>query len=154
MRKRRACQAVARRLGLNVNRVAALVQRASEGGLLPVATGRARPDLKNIELARLLLAAVADRGLGNAATAVREFAALESNGLLFGDWLEGVVAGRVNAEPILSVIFQPHPPAVSVLTASTQLDFGQRADSPTTKVTAISGEALRNVIEDFQNGVG
>jgi hypothetical protein len=153
MRKRRACQAVARRLGLNVNRVAALVQRASEGGLLPVATGRARPDLKNMELARLLLAAVADRGLGSAATTTREFAAIESNGLRFDDWLEGVVAGRVRLDGLISVIFQLDPAAVSVLTTSTQLDFGERADVATARVTAIDGDALRAVIEDF-NAVG
>ena len=153
MRKRRACQAVALRLGINPNRVAALVQRCSEAGLLPVACGSDRPHLTNLELARLVLVAVSDNGLGNAPATLREFAALESNGLRLDDWLESLLAGRVNAEPVVSVIFQLEPAACTVISASSQLDFGQRSDSPTTRVTAISGEALRAIIGDF-NGLG
>ncbi|OSJ33185.1 hypothetical protein BSZ19_16200 [Bradyrhizobium japonicum] len=154
MRKRRATHAVARRLGLNVNRVAALVQRASEAGLLPVTTGSNRPDLSHRQLATLLIAAVADNGLGNAPGSVREFAALSAGALRFDDWLESLIAGRVNAEPILSVVLQLDPAAVTVLTGATQLEFGNAAHGATTRVTAISGEALRDLIEDFQNGVG
>ncbi|MGY3117919.1 hypothetical protein ACVWXQ_001856 [Bradyrhizobium sp. S3.14.4] len=149
MRKRRATQVVARRLGLNFNRVAALVQRASEGGLLPVACGSDRPHLTNMEMGRLLIVAIADNGLGNVPATVREFSALESNGLRFDDWLEGCVAGRVRLDGLLSVIFQPDPAAVTVLTSARQLDFGSPAPTPTTRVVAISGEALRAIIEDF-----
>ncbi|WFT91420.1 hypothetical protein QA633_23950 [Bradyrhizobium barranii] len=154
MRKRRAVQAVARRLGLNVNRVAALVQRVSEAGLLPVTTGSTRPDLSHRQLATLLLAAIADNGLGNAPATVREFAELDANGLRFDDWLESLIAGRVNAGPILSVVLQLDPAAVTVLTSATQLDFGSPAPTPTTRVTAISGEPLRELIGDFNNGLG
>ncbi|UFX41931.1 hypothetical protein HAP47_0021785 [Bradyrhizobium sp. 41S5] len=123
--------------------------------MLPVACGSERPHLTNMEMARLLLAAVADRGLGNVAATVRDFSALETEGgLQFCDWLEGVVAGRVDAEPIVSIIFQMDPASVSVLTSAAQMDFGAHEDSPTTCITAISGEALRSIIEDFKNGVG
>ncbi|KWV60833.1 hypothetical protein AS156_27765 [Bradyrhizobium macuxiense] len=151
MRKRRACQVVARRLGLNVNRVAALSQRASEAGLLPVATGSDRPHLTNLEFARLLICAVADDGLGKVPTTVRSFAALEGDGLQFVDWLEGAISGRVCLDGLLSIVFQLEPPACAVITGSAQMEFGQRADNHTTRVTAISGEALRNIVSDFQN---
>lgn len=154
MRKRRATQVVARRLGLNVNRVAALVQRVSEAGLLPVATGGARPELSHRQLGTLLIAAIADNGLGNAPATVREVSALTAGALRFDDWLESLIAGRVNAEPILSVVLQLDPAAVTVLTGATQLEFGNPAHGATIRVTAISGEALRAIIEDFQNGVG
>ncbi|WP_441280135.1 hypothetical protein [Bradyrhizobium sp. 63_E2_N1_3] len=154
MRKRRAVQVVARRLGLNFNRVAALVQRVSEAGLLPVTTGSTRPDLSHRQLATLLLAAIADNGLGNAPATVREVSALTAGALRFDDWLESAIAGRVNAAPILSVVLQLDPAAVTVLTSATQLEFGQSVRAATTRVTAISGEALRAIIEDFQNGVG
>ncbi|MGY4313730.1 hypothetical protein [Bradyrhizobium sp. JR3.5] len=153
MRKRRACQAVARRLGLNVNRVAALVQRCSENGLLPVATGSARPNLTNIELARLLIAVIADNGLGNVPATVRDFSALEASGLRFDDWLEGVVAGRVNLAGVLSLAIQTKPqPAVSVITGSARLQFGEPT-ADTAKGLVISGDVLRSIVGDF-NGVG
>ncbi|UFW82876.1 hypothetical protein BjapCC829_23085 [Bradyrhizobium barranii] len=154
MRKRRAVQAVARRLGLNVNRVAALVQRVSEAGLLPVTTGSTRPDLSHRQLATLLLAAIADNGLGNAPATVREFAALSAGNLRLDDWLEALIAGRVAAEPILSVVLQLDPAAVTVLTGATQLEFGNAAHGATTRVVAVSGEALRELIGDFNNGLG
>ncbi|MET4722037.1 hypothetical protein ABIF63_006143 [Bradyrhizobium japonicum] len=149
MRKRRATQVVARRLGLNVNRVAALVQRVSEAGLLPVTSGSTRPDLSHRQLGLLVIAAVADRGLGNAPATTREFAALESDSLRLDDWIESLVVGHVNAEPILSVVFQLEPAAVTVLTSARQLEFGNPAHGATTRVTAISGEALRAIIQDF-----
>ncbi|MCK1279472.1 hypothetical protein [Bradyrhizobium sp. 61] len=149
MRKRRATQVVARRLGLNVNRLAALVQRVSEAGLLPVTAGSTRPDLSHRQLATLLLAAIADNGLGNAPATVREVSALTAGALRFDDWLESAIAGRVNADPILSVVLQLDPTAVTVLTSATQLEFGNPAHGATTRVTAISGKALRAIIEDF-----
>jgi hypothetical protein len=152
MKKSPACRAVAARLGVDQRRVVRLVQDLTEAGLVP--SGYRRHDLSHRELARILIAAVADRGLHYAAQAVAEFAALESSGLRFDDWLESAIASRVNVEPIVSLVFQIEPPAVSVLTDSAQLDFGERADVATTKVVAISGEAFRDVIEDFTNGMG
>ncbi|MFK4537926.1 hypothetical protein ABIA00_006109 [Bradyrhizobium ottawaense] len=155
MRKRRACQVVARRLGLNMNRVAALVQRASEAGLLPVATGRARPDLSNLEIARLLIAATADNGLGNVPTTVREFERLEAEGgLQFCDWLESLVAGRIDTDAIRGIVLQVEPePGATVITESSRLHFGP-ASASAARAISVTGDALRSIIEDFQNGVG
>jgi hypothetical protein len=75
-----AIEIISRRLNLNAGRLAALAQRASEAGELPKACGRSVPQLRPLDLAKLLLCAVADRGLGNASTSVREFAALRTDG--------------------------------------------------------------------------
>ncbi|KRQ03506.1 hypothetical protein [Bradyrhizobium manausense] len=155
MRKRRACHVVARRLGLNVNRVAALVQRATEAGLLPVATGSARPDLTNLELARLLLAAVCDNGLGNVPTTVRAFDRLETEGgLQFCDWLESLVAGRIDTDAIRGIVLQVEPePGATVITESSRLHFGP-ASASAARAVSITGDVLRSITEDFQNGLG
>lgn len=67
------------------------MQRASESGLLPVAVGSDRPHLANMEMARIVIVATADCGLGNAAASLRTFERLETQGgLQFGDWLESL----------------------------------------------------------------
>jgi hypothetical protein len=107
-----------------------------------------------MELARLLIAAIADSGLGNAPATVRAFGALESNGLLLGDWLESLIAGRVSADGILSIAIQIEPsPAASVVTGSTRLQFGTPAANVASG-TVVTGEALRNIVGDFRDGVG
>lgn len=154
MRKRRACQATARLLGLNVNRVAALVQRASEGGLLPVAVGSVRPHLTNMEMARLVIAATADRGLGNAVASLRTFERLETEGgLQFCDWMESLFAGRINANAIRGIVLQVEPEqSATVITESSRLQFGPQSAS-TARAVSITGDALRSVIGEF-NGLG
>jgi hypothetical protein len=67
---------VAARLGIDQRRVVRLVQNLTEAGLVP--SGYRRRDLSNRELARLMIAAVADNGLHYAAPTVTTFSALES----------------------------------------------------------------------------
>lgn len=154
MRKRAACRAIARGLGLNVNRVAALVQRASEEGLLPVAVGSDRPHLTNMEMARVLIVATADRGLGNAAASLRAFERLETEGgLQLGDWTEALFAGRINANAIRGIVLQVEPEqSATVITESSRLHFGPQGAS-TARAVSITGDALRSVVGDF-NGLG
>jgi hypothetical protein len=105
-----AIEIIARHLNLNAGRVAALSQRAAEAGELPKACGRSVPDLAPIGLAKLLLCAIADRGLGNAATSVREFAALATEGgAKLIDLLEGFMSGGVSAAGLHSAIVQVFP---------------------------------------------
>lgn len=88
MRKSTAAAIVARRLGVPEGRAAALVQRASEAGLLPTATGSTVPDLGPQEKTNLFLAVVADRGLGTVGRSVCEFANLiAGDGERLGDTL-------------------------------------------------------------------
>lgn len=154
MRKRAACLAIARGLGLNVNRVAALVQRASEDGLLPVAVGSDRPHLTNMEMARLVIVATADRGLGNAAASLRAFERLETEGgLQFCDWMESLFAGRINANAIRGIVLQLEPEqSATVITESSRLQFGPQSAS-TARAVSITGDALRSVVGEF-HGLG
>jgi hypothetical protein len=153
MLKSRACHAAARRLGISKSRAEGLTARISEAGLLPLTAGKARQHLSHRQLGLLLIGIAADRGLGAAPATTRSFEALESEGgLLFADFLESLIAGRVNPAGILSIAIQTDPaPAVSVVTGATRLQFGEPAANAA-KGVAISGEALRAIIGDFNSG--
>ncbi|MCP1915687.1 hypothetical protein J2R96_008167 [Bradyrhizobium elkanii] len=149
MLKSRACQAASRRLGISKSRAEGLVVRVSEAGLLPLTAGKSRQHLSHRQLAILLLGIAADRGLGAAPDTVREFMALEASGLLLGDFLESLIAGRINADAIMSMAIQTAPtPAVTIRTGATSLQFGDVA-ADTAKGSVISGATLRCIIEDF-----
>lgn len=154
MFKSRACRAAAQRLGITKSRAEGLTARISEAGLLPLTAGKARQHLSHRQLGSLLIGITADRGLGSAPATVRSFEALESDGgLLFADFLESLIAGRVNAAGILSLAIQTEPgPAVSVTTGATRLQFGEVASNAASGVV-LSGDTLRAIIGDF-NGVG
>jgi hypothetical protein len=124
MIRSQAVEIISRRLGLHAGRVAALVQRCADAHLLPKATGRSIPELGALELARLFLAAVCDNGLGNAATSVTEFSALQTErGVSLIDVFEGLFAGRASATAIRSAVFQLEP-AGAVLIGGHHLAFG------------------------------
>jgi hypothetical protein len=151
MLKSNACEAVSRRLGLPPGRVGHLVQRASEGGLLPSARGSSRPDLGSLELARLFLAVTCDAGLGKTAQTVREFSALSTDqGVNLLDVLEGLFAGRVAATSIRSAIFQIEP-AVCVLIGEHHLQFGGAlAAGGAATHTIIPGDTLAAIALEFR----
>jgi hypothetical protein len=145
MRKSEACGIVARRLNLSLSRVEALVQRASEAGLLPVARGSDRPDLDALALSRLFLAAVCDRGLGNAAATVSEFSALQTeNGVVQADVLEAMIAGRVSPSNIRSAVFRLSPSAAVLVSGGTHLTFGlNQSDNAASRTIAVPAARLQ-----------
>jgi hypothetical protein len=148
-----AIEIIARRLALNAGRVAALAQRAAEAGELPKAVGRSVPDLAPIGLARLLICAICDRGLGNAATSVREFAALATEGgAKLIDLLEGLMSGGVSAAGLHSAIVQVFPePSVTVVLHDSRLQFGpERSQDGASHTIVIQGDALRAIIDEFR----
>jgi hypothetical protein len=153
MRKSDACAIVARRLGLSLSRVEALVQRASEAGLLPMARGSDRPDLGSLELSRLFLAAVCDRGLGNAASAVRGFESLcTDTGLAFGDVLDSIFAGRVDVSAFANsaAIIQLQPPGASFVSGGQHFRFGAPHSEGARKQVVIPGDALAAITLEFR----
>ncbi len=151
MRKSEACAIVARRLNLSLSRVEALVQRASEAGLLPMARGSDRPDLGAMELARLFLASVCDRGLGNAAATVTEFSALQTdNGVVLLDVLEAQISGRIAATSIRSMVIQIQP-AGATLISEHHLRFGApQSTDGVAKHVIIPGDTLAAIALEFQ----
>jgi hypothetical protein len=78
MRKSECVNLLARHLGVRATRLTSLVQRASEAGLLPTASGPPYPDLTPVEIARMLLVAVTDEGLGAAPATIQRYGTLRS----------------------------------------------------------------------------
>ncbi len=77
MRKSQVCDLLARRLGLRETRLISLAQRLSDAEMLPVSRGPPYVDLKSTEVARLMLAALCDEGLGGAARTVQRYGGLQ-----------------------------------------------------------------------------
>lgn len=153
MRKSEACAIVARRLGLSLSRVEALVQRASEAGLLPMARGSDRPDLGSFELVRLLLATLCDRGLGNAAATVREFESLRTDsGVALGDVIDGILAGRVDTTGIVhqALILQLQPAGATLVSGGVHLRFGAPHSEGAARQVVVPGDALAAVALEFR----
>jgi hypothetical protein len=147
-----AIEIIARRLAINAGRVAALAQRAAEAGELPKACGRDVPELSALDLAKLLLCAICDRGLGNAAASVREFAALRNDGgATFLDLIEGLMSGAVAANGIHSVILQLEPASATIVTSADRLHYGpERSHDSAARVITIPGSALRAIIDELR----
>jgi len=71
MRKSQIVDLLSRRLGVRATRLTNLVQRLAEAGLLPIAKGPPYPSLSPVEIARMLVVAVTDEGLGASATVAK-----------------------------------------------------------------------------------
>lgn len=127
MRKSAATAIVARRLALPEGRAAALVQRASEAGLLPTAQGSAVPDLSTADITNVFLAIAADRGLGTAASSVETFGSLADG---TGTDLHGALTDLFSHGPALagaangSLIIRLHPASVSLTAGGHFRRFG------------------------------
>jgi hypothetical protein len=119
---------------------------------LPKANGRDIPDLGALELARLFLCAVADKGLGNAASTTREYAALTTEqGVNLLDVMEGLFAGRISATSIRQMIIQLSP-AGAVLLGEAHLQFGASLSTDgAAKHVIIPGDTLAAIALEFQN---
>ena len=155
MTRSEAIKVIARHLNLNRGRLAALAQRAAEAGELPRAVGRSVPDLAPFGLAKLLICTIADRGLGNAAASVREFAALRSDGgAMLIDLVEGWVSGNVSVAGLHSVILQLDPAAVTVIPDGGRLHYGPpRGGAATSRIVAVPGAAIRAIVQELRGVV-
>jgi hypothetical protein len=77
MRKSQLAETLARRLGIRLGRINSLTQCASEADLLPTSCGPPYPELTPIEIARMLLIAVADEGLGCVPRTINKYGGLK-----------------------------------------------------------------------------
>ena len=152
MNKGAAARIISRRLNLNLGRTNALLVAASDAGVLPKARGRDVPQLSNIELAHVLLACVADRGIGVAGQSVREFAALRSDGgATLVDLLGGWMSGAVSTSRVHSAIIQLDPAGVTIVTESDRLSYGPERDQSTAAhIITVPGDALRAIINELR----
>jgi hypothetical protein len=154
MVRSRAIEVLARRLGLNVGRVAALAQRAAEGGALPKASGRDVPELGPLHLARLLLCAIADRGLGSAPQSVAGYSALTAaNGAVLIDIVEGWIRGTVPVSGVGHLVIQiePEPAATIISHGGDHLDFGpERSRDAAARTVIVPGQSLSTICHEFR----
>jgi len=151
MNKSDAARILARRLGLNLGRVNALLVAASDAGVLRKARGRDVPELSSLETAYVVLAAIADRGIGVAGASVREFGALQSaEGLVFADLIEGWVSGRASVAGLQSIVVQLEPAGVSVTTAGHHFRFGADHAGGAAKQVVVRGDDLAAAILEMR----
>jgi hypothetical protein len=151
MNKSDAARILARRLGLNLGRVNALLVAASDAGVLRKARGRDVPALSSLETAYIILAAIADRGIGVAGASVREFAALRSaEGIVLADLIESWVAGRASVAGLQSVVVQIEPAGVSVTTAGHHFRFGADHADGAAKQVVVRGDDLAAAILEMR----
>jgi hypothetical protein len=151
MLKSDAARILSRRLGLNIGRANALLVAASDAGVLPKARGRDVPSLSSLELGRIILAVVADRGIGVAGRSVTEFAALQTaDGAVLGDLLEGMIAGHVPVAGLQGVIVQLEPAGVTVNTAGAHLRYGAEHSGGAARQVIVRGDDLAAAILEFR----
>jgi hypothetical protein len=83
MRKAQMADVLSRRLGIRVGRISSLTQCASEADLLPTASGVPYPELTPVEIARMLLIATCDEGLGCVPRTIEKYGGLLGPGSTF-----------------------------------------------------------------------
>jgi hypothetical protein len=150
MRKSRIVDLLSRRLGVRETRLTNLVQRLAEAGLLPTAKGPPYPDLSPVEIARMLIVAVADEGLGAASATVAKYGGLLGPGASLEEVLAHALSRPESLAPFSSSleIHTDDTKPYAVLTTVTadgarSLVFGEMPDVETVDRTVlISGAAL------------
>jgi hypothetical protein len=151
MQKGAATEIVARRLRVPVGRARALVQTASDAGLLNKAVGRSVPEMTGLELGRLLVAIICDRGIGIAGETTKCFSGLQSTeGLVLMDLIEAWISGRASVAGLQSVIVQLDPAGVSISTAAHHFRFGSEHAGGAAKQVVIRGDDLAAAILEMQ----
>lgn len=109
--------------------------------------------LRPIDMARLIICAIADRGLGSAPQSVAAYSNLSaSNGAVLIDLLEGWFSGAVPCA-VRAAIFQISPePAVTLIAADgNHHNFGpDRSRDATARNVIVSGDALYAIALEFR----
>lgn len=156
MRKSQAVAMLARHLGVRATRLTSLTQRLAEAGMLPVASGPPYPDLTPAEIARMLLVAVTDEGLGAAPRTAERYGSLLSGKVT----LEAVLAHALQrpesvpaSHSSLKIHTGDHPSAV-LTTASpdgslAQVFSDRRRQDNVERVVVVSGSALHEIAREL-----
>jgi hypothetical protein len=103
MRLSEAVELLARRLSLRRGRVAAIANRLQHAGMLPLAEAKKTPpELSDYEFAALLLAVLAESGVGSAAERAQEYAAMRSSeGYRLSDAILAIIRGQAQPGDII-----------------------------------------------------
>lgn len=135
----------ARRLGLRRGRVAAIANRLQHAGYIPLADAKRNPpELSVYEKASLLLAVLAERGVGGAAERYGEYASMTSS--TGHRLLEALVATFTDRAAPGDVIVKDGGASASI--NSTYLVFGTPAEDGTARF--VTGATLAAIAAELQ----
>ncbi len=151
MRKSAVQELLARRLRIAPGRIQAISERLASAGLISNAEGSRRypPDLSEPEIITLILAVIADNGLGSVKATVDTFSTLTSAGIAFGHVLQRVMFGR--PVDIAHVIVRHNPAGVSAVIGGNHAVYGAEApDKAATTARIIPGDALIAIAAELQ----
>ena len=104
MRKAQLADVLSRRLGIRLGRISSLTQCASEADLLPTASGPPYPDLSSVEVARMLLIAMCDEGLGCVPRTLEKYGGLPGPGATLEETLGHTLARPDSLAPASSAM--------------------------------------------------
>lgn len=153
MRKSIVTEILARRLGATPSRVDAIAQRLADAGKLSRADGSRRypPDLAEPEIVALLIAVIADNGLGNVRQSVELFSGLTNHlGQRFERALSDILFGPTST--LSHLIVRQEPAGVSLTINGAHMVFGEERSSATaTKAAIIPGEAITAIAAELQD---
>jgi hypothetical protein len=153
MRKRQAASMTSRHLGVKLTRLINIMQRLAEAGLLPVSHGPPFPQVSPVEVARILLASVVDRGIAAAPATVARYGGFLGRGSNLEDAIghslrrpETLVPAKssliIHSRFALLTTAQPDGRRTDV--------FGEiDDDEPVGRIVTVSGVALRGIAEEF-----
>lgn len=155
MRKTQAAEILARRLGTDARRIDTLCLRLAETGAFPRSDGSRRfpPELDPPHLARMIVVALSDQGLGRVHGAVRTIENLrdpEGNRLV--DVLTSIIEGGSSIGSIARghLIVRTEPAGASIILDGQHVVFG--APPPETKparAVGVPGNVLAAVALEF-----
>ncbi|MCR5941860.1 hypothetical protein FG152_13650 [Ochrobactrum sp. XJ1] len=151
MRKSAVQELLARRLRIAPGRIQAISERLASAGLVSNAEGSRRypPDLSEPEIVTLVLAVIADSGLGSVKATVDTFSNLTSAGIAFGHVLQRVLFGR--PVDIAHVIVRQDPAGVSAVLNGNHAVYGAEApEKAATNARIIPGDALIAIAAELQ----
>ncbi|MCO7736438.1 hypothetical protein NJB95_07415 [Brucella intermedia] len=151
MRKSAVIEILARRLRIAPGRIQAISERLASAGLISNAEGSRRypPDLSEPEIVTLVIAVIADSGLGNVKATVDTFSTLASEGIAFGHVLQRVLFGR--PVDIAHVIVRHDPAGVSAVIDGNHAVYGAEApEKAATTARIIPGDALIAIAAEMQ----
>lgn len=162
MRKAAACIAISKTLGIGLGRVTSLAQRAADAGVLPKAVGRTYPPLTADQMAQLLIAVLADNGLGSVGQSVDTFSRIHSDDLCVK--LEDAIAAAFDggrtipfAPVIKSLVLRndlANPGAdllVDVDGRGIHAVFGSRQTTGAVKQSVLSGRAFDALAREWRS---
>jgi hypothetical protein len=153
MRKRQAAIVISRHLGTKLTRLINIIQRLAEAGTLPTSHGPPFPQVSPVEAARILLAAVVDRGIAAAPATVARIGGMMGRGSNLEDAIGHSLRRPATLVPAKSslIIHSGYALLTTAGPDGLRTDvYGEiDDDEPVGRIVIVSGAALRGIAEEI-----